>query len=159
MVVQVIHDDEKEREMISLFTGIAIKELGFKLQKVLVNFVSINPEINCNEVIPKGKKALVCGMTIESDNDKEVKILINKSINSTLQAITICHELIHVNQSMAGRLKTVDEGWIWEGCAYPLDTPYQNRPWEIEAKKEEKILFDQVVKEYEQLKHEKRESE
>jgi len=155
-----MHDNEKQREMIVLFTRIAVEKLGLKLNKISVNFVPISPKLLLpNMRQPKGKQALICGTFVDNGNDKEIKVIINKSIDSNLQAITICHELIHVNQSMAGRLKTVDEGWIWEGCAYPLDTPYQNRPWEIEAKKEEKILFDQVVKEYEQLKHEKRESE
>jgi hypothetical protein len=149
-----MHDNEKQREMVALFTRIAVERLGLQLHKISVNFMQIrNPEGI------SAKTAIVCGVFYIKGGDQNIQLIINESIRGELQAVTICHELIHVNQTVAGRFKTLDDGWLWEGCAYPFDTPYQDRPWEIEAEKEEKILFDQVFKEFEQLQCEMRESE
>jgi hypothetical protein len=147
-----MHDNEKQREMVALFTRIAVERLGLQLHKISVNFMQIR-----NPVGISAKTALVCGVFSSKSSDQNIKLIINESIRGELQAVTICHELIHVNQVVAGRFKILDDGWVWEGCAYPLDTPYHDRPWEVEAEKEEKILYDQVFKEFEQLKREMRE--
>lgn len=46
---------------------------------------------------------------------------------------TMIHELQHILQFHQGRLKTLDEGFYWEGDLYSFDWPYPARPWEIEA--------------------------
>lgn len=46
---------------------------------------------------------------------------------------TLIHELQHVVQFHNDRLKTVEEGFWYEGKVYPFTTPYDERPWEIEA--------------------------
>ena len=61
----------------------------------------------------------------------------------TLKGIaeTMAHEITHAMHQEAGRLKTtvVDEvlGDVWDGKFYPKSTPYNSRPWEIEAREAE----------------------
>ena len=55
---------------------------------------------------------------------------------------TIAHEFIHAKQFASGRLfhdgihcnidGELESGWVWEGKLY-INTPYNERPWEIEA--------------------------
>lgn len=48
---------------------------------------------------------------------------------------TIAHELVHAEQCFTGKLVKVSGGMQWQGKFYANDTPYNARPWEIEAKK------------------------
>ena len=45
----------------------------------------------------------------------------------------LCHEMIHLKQYDKGELKLVKGGAIWKGQFYGKETPYFDRPWEIEA--------------------------
>lgn len=89
----------------------------------------------------------VTGFDIEAGN-YHVQIAINQKWNR--QLVTLCHEMIHVCQYVSGRLKPafeyctrlengvetqfIAEGNYWEGEFYPVTTPYEERPWETEAK-------------------------
>ena len=46
---------------------------------------------------------------------------------------TLRHELIHVRQFHVGDLQQQPNGILWKGKLYPFNTPYETRPWEIEA--------------------------
>ena len=67
---------------------------------------------------------------------------------------TIFHELVHWRQHCQGHLQTLLwEGPVveklWYGVSFPSSTPYNKRPWEIEARMEE----DMWVKAYKEKKN------
>jgi len=47
---------------------------------------------------------------------------------------TLRHELIHVRQFHIGDLRQQPNGILWKGKLYPHNTPYETRPWEVEAR-------------------------
>lgn len=47
---------------------------------------------------------------------------------------TLVHELQHIAQFLSGKLKQVTGGWVWCDRFFGRQTPYSERPWEIEAK-------------------------
>lgn len=51
------------------------------------------------------------------------------------EALTVMsHEMIHIAQYYVGDISVTDRGVIWKkAMLYPLDTPYSDRPWEIQA--------------------------
>jgi hypothetical protein len=53
----------------------------------------------------------------------------------------LAHELVHVRQYAKGYLKEVECGvYSWCGKVFPKETPYLDRPWEIDALSREEIL-------------------
>lgn len=64
--------------------------------------------------------------------------------------LTLSHEMIHVKQLAKGILKNVDDGsYIWSSKPYPNDTPYLDRPWELDAFAKQEIMlrraFDKII--------------
>jgi hypothetical protein len=51
------------------------------------------------------------------------------------EAITVLsHEMIHIAQYYIGDIVVIDQGVLWKkAIVFPLDTPYSERPWEIQA--------------------------
>lgn len=65
---------------------------------------------------------------------------------------TLAHELRHAYQHQSGMLRCGKDdagewGDYWKGEFYPEDTPYNDRPWEIDARKHEAVgrkLLDEM---------------
>jgi hypothetical protein len=56
-------------------------------------------------------------------------------------ATTLAHEYVHVRQICRGLLKHVDAtSVLWRGKKYSDNTPYLERPWELQALREQDIL-------------------
>lgn len=64
-----------------------------------------------------------------------ITLNIGRSVMDT--AVTLCHELVHVKQMIAGKLK---DGNIWCGKDY-TGKPYMDQPWELQAFSRQEILF------------------
>lgn len=47
---------------------------------------------------------------------------------------TILHELVHVRQISSGQLVNLSNGWLWKSKFYSFDSPYESRPWEVQAR-------------------------
>lgn len=61
------------------------------------------------------------------------------SYNTSMEK-TILHELIHVRQISSGQLVNLQNGWLWESKFYSFNLPYDDRPWEIQARVLSSIL-------------------
>jgi hypothetical protein len=46
---------------------------------------------------------------------------------------TMIHELQHVLQFYHNRLKTLEQGFLYDDQIYSFNWPYDQRPWELEA--------------------------
>lgn len=48
--------------------------------------------------------------------------------------LVLSHEMIHIAQYYLGDISVTDKGVIWKkAMLYPIDTPYEQRPWELQA--------------------------
>lgn len=55
------------------------------------------------------------------------------------------HEIWHIKQMEDGRLRSGDSVAVWDGVHYAITAmPYEDRPWEIEARKMESKYLNQV---------------
>jgi hypothetical protein len=71
---------------------------------------------------------------------------INILSNNPFIERTILHELIHVRQISSGQLVTLYNGWLWQNKFYSFDSPYESRPWEVEARVLASILTNESFK-------------
>lgn len=72
------------------------------------------------------------GLIINVDNSNEYVIFIKyTSRDETIQILS--HELIHFKQYYDKTISITDKSIIWKGKAFSPYTPYEERPWEIEA--------------------------
>lgn len=61
-------------------------------------------------------------------------------------ALSLAHEMVHVKQMVKGQLKTGSNGkQIWKGKEYSSDTPYLDRPWEIEAFSRQELIMRRAI--------------
>jgi len=60
--------------------------------------------------------------------------------------LTLCHEMIHLQQMEEGRLRVAVKSGscVWEGKTFDFYTPYDKRPWEAEAFKRQTGLLKSV---------------
>lgn len=71
---------------------------------------------------------------LQADADRHRYRLTYHSKVGTANILPIlCHEMIHLKQYDKGELKLVKGGAMWKGVFYDKETPYFERPWEIEA--------------------------
>jgi hypothetical protein len=61
-------------------------------------------------------------------------------------ALSLAHEMVHVKQMVKGQLKTGSDGsQTWLGKTYPADTPYLDRPWEVEAFSRQELIMRRAI--------------
>lgn len=53
----------------------------------------------------------------------------------------ICHEMIHVKQITRGLLRYKKNKVSWRGRIFTLKVEYLRRPWELQALREQEILY------------------
>lgn len=59
---------------------------------------------------------------------------------------TLAHEFVHIKQFSRKELIFKETYSIWHGHAYKDDHAYYSLPWEKEARKIEKILYESFIK-------------
>jgi hypothetical protein len=58
---------------------------------------------------------------------------------------TLAHEFVHVKQFSVGELKFLTKFDVWQGTVYYHGAKYENLPWEKEAVRYEKILYNKHI--------------
>jgi hypothetical protein len=74
---------------------------------------------------------------------REFTILINRNLKDTKDIITtVAHEMVHVWQYATGKLRDYESPvHRYENFLYDSNMSYRDMPWEIEARKLEKVLY------------------
>lgn len=69
-------------------------------------------------------------------------LVVRSNIGAGLKSV-LAHEMIHLQQYVSGRLQmsVMTGAAIWEGESFPASVPYEERPWEREAFKQERDLL------------------
>lgn len=79
-----------------------------------------------------------------ADSESEIKayvvdisgkyVIYIQSMGRKESILVLSHEMIHISQYNSGKISLTDSGVIWKkAMLYPFNTPYDKRPWEIEA--------------------------
>lgn len=109
---------------------LAEKVTAWYLKKVMPQMRTLDITIKLTKCYDKG----VYGYCMEGENNREFEIEIDKNLRIYDFVTTLCHELTHLKQYARGEMKQYDRGLTrWKGVVYPEDTPYDDKPWEIEA--------------------------
>jgi hypothetical protein len=58
---------------------------------------------------------------------------------------TLAHEFVHVKQFSVGELKFLTKFDVWQGTVYYHGAKYESLPWEKEANRYEKILYNKHI--------------
>ena len=74
------------------------------------------------------------------ENEDEYVVEISSRLNLKDRLVTLFHELVHVRQFMLGHLLYKGEKLCWKGSDYSVE-----EPWEYEAYKYEKIMYEQFI--------------
>ena len=94
--------------------------------------------------------------TVDAENSEGVTVPL-PGLNTIIVAVkstrdfaklgaTLAHEMVHVKQIAAGKLKTNTRGGVtWNGKKFKASTPYLNRPWEIEAFQKQELIFRRAI--------------
>ena len=77
----------------------------------------------------------------------EIHVLVDSRLDPNKLVVTLAHEFVHVKQHVRGEVKSYkkrngETGWIWMGRVN--NASYANMPWEIEARKREKVLANKL---------------
>lgn len=87
----------------------------------------------------------ISGHVVENKDGSYV-IYIDMSLNADDLIKVVSHELIHIKQMQKKQLSHDDKGNIyWEGKKQKLNTPYDKRKWEMDAKKYETFVYNRVI--------------
>ena len=110
--------------------------LDFFRQHLFKNRKRLNKYVN---VEVKFKKNLGADGFCDVENDETEKyrdfiVSLDKNLSRSAIVETIAHELVHVYQFATDKFRyTANGNYRWKGKMLDGDTPYFNRPWEIEA--------------------------
>src|SRR5271167_2409160 len=91
-------------------------------------------------IVPlKERKKRYRGVTDDYKNIIVILLMMDQSPYELAQ--TLAHEFIHVKQICRGTMKTVStKGISWRGKTYLWKVPFMERPWELQALREQDIL-------------------
>lgn len=101
------------------------------------------------EKLPNIVNAL-CQWEDDNHNCRSFIIIVNKNLNKKTMLVTLAHEMVHVKQYARGELKDYlrDDVVRWKKKIYRLsEVEYWSSPWEVEAYKKDKILYEAFKKE------------
>ena len=112
----------------------------------IVNQLNLNRN-KCSVMVICDRDLTHSGLTIPNILDNEHLIVLRPSRNPAFVFSSLCHEMVHIAQTATGRLK----GWRWCGKKWPKNTPYMNRPWELDAYSKQEILLRRTLDKLEKL--------
>ena len=90
----------------------------------------------------------VFGWAWAADSDhrpRDFEVEIHNRLSPEDYTSTLLHELWHVYQHVKGDLKDKRQCRLWKGVDHSK-TDYEDQPWEVEAHKMEKILYEEYRK-------------
>ena len=90
------------------------------------------------------------GITVPMGGNNLYFVVMNSRKPAESLGITLAHEMVHVAQMSRGILRSGSRGeQYWSGRRYPKNTPYLDRPWEIQAFSKQELLLRRAIAETE----------
>lgn len=117
----------------------------------LINFLTqelgiqdVNIMISFSNRLKDGLNGYIKYEADSSLGTRNALIYINAKTHPSVQMVSICHEMIHLQQYVSGRLEKKTGGvFRWDSEIYSHLRPqdYRSRPWEVDAFSREKALY------------------
>ncbi len=85
------------------------------------------------------------GQTVPLSGIDTVLVVLKPTRDILNLGITLAHELTHVAQFANGTLKVLPKGKKWKGKFYPMNHPYLDQPWELQAFANQEIIFRRSI--------------
>ena len=88
-----------------------------------------------------------CDGMCECVDEEEFEIELKDTLSDYDMLVAVAHEMIHVKQYALGQLCQLVRKpmYRWKKQLFPLDTPYDDQPWEKEAYSLEKQLVEEYL--------------
>jgi hypothetical protein len=86
----------------------------------------IDEDLEVDIKVKSDLDGLMFGYMIGDEDEYKIRI-------SEVDAVTIFHEMVHIDQYVTGRLVKTGDKAFWRGQEVHVDVPYLERPWEVEA--------------------------
>ena len=139
-----VEGSPKNRKFAASLMNSIIKQLKIEKSSKAV-CVIIDDGFGCNEgtTVDMGIKGVDCILVVL----KPQLLRGNKFLIGHRElALSLAHEMVHVKQMVKGQLKSGDDGkQIWLGKEFPADTPYLDRPWEVEAFSRQELIMRRAI--------------
>ena len=123
---------------------LALKAISFFRQHLFKNNSKLNNLILINLRFKKIDAWGICDHHDIGIKPREFTILINRDLKEIKDIITtVAHEMVHVWQYATGKLRDYQTAPLqrYENDLYDVYMSYRDKPWEIEARQLEKILY------------------
>jgi hypothetical protein len=138
MEIKVITNSEKRRGFVLAVSTALRGMLKLKKSKMNVHIYSIPKLSNVHK-----RQGAVARMS-----ENKMHILFDSKLNAEKLVEVLAHEFVHIKQHARGQLRPYTRkdgkyGWYWMGKINR--SKYENQPWEIEARKREKILGNAII--------------
>ena len=131
----------KELDYLQDAADLLAKQLGVSDKNIVVSF---DP--------PYDLDSTQTGVTIGlGKNPNKIFVMVDKGLSMGEKVLTLCHEMVHVQQLASGRLVFAElkDGKVsgeWEGDKFDNIKYSRRNPWEVEAHTKDKQLRDFVLK-------------
>ena len=122
-------------KFVDTITHVTLNKL--KIENVNIIIKKMNPKLNAY----LGDDLTLEAAIVKGENGY---IMYIRSLSHRSAIKYICHELIHLQQYNSNELLPSGYFPIWNGKAYSIkDTPYKDRPWEVDAfAKQDELIAD-----------------
>ena len=145
--VEVIGGCKRDRNL-------AEEVVWFCLEQLLPRHSAFDITVTLRKTFEEG----AWGFCYAGEDDRDLYIDIDHRLYRELGwegfVDTLCHEMVHVKQTLRGELKEYFRGgyrrkWLCRDGRYRDydNTPYERQPWEVEAYKQSPILMREFKKE------------
>ena len=145
--VEVIGGCKRDRNL-------AEEVVWFCLEQLLPRHRALDITVTLRKTFEEG----AWGFCYAGEDDRDLYIDIDHRLYRELGWVgfvdTLCHEMVHVKQTLRGELKEYFRGgyrrkWLCRDGRYRDydNTPYERQPWEVEAYKQSPILMREFKKE------------
>jgi len=134
----------------------AKKILGTRLANL------INVKVDVRKTTLDNNTLGVCHMKVTgSKRQRQFKIVLNAKRDLHSQLQTLAHEMVHVRQKAKNQLQyrwnrkdsRITIRWMDNDPVRPEDIPYNQRPWEIEARSLERGFYKDYINHVYQIKN------
>jgi predicted metallopeptidase len=115
------------------------KILGFETIRIRLYYLPKVFKLSSTDFWAVAKKA--------ADREQSYKIFLSKKLGPYSLKKVLAHEFIHIVQYESGDLQVDGELFIWKGVGGNMrKIKYDNRPFEIDAKKRQKVVLRDLKK-------------
>jgi hypothetical protein len=133
MQYEIVGRSTQKRKFLEAIMPSLVKQLHMESSKASV---LISMEADCPHT----------GLTVPLANANLYMVVLDSRQRPEALGVTLAHEMVHVAQMAKGTLRSATRGGTtWAGRRYSKNTPYLERPWEIQAFAKQELLLRRAL--------------